>query len=127
MDVGDREYAEPWSFTRELFCGRMFCIYGALDRYPEPVDPTQLGLRMGTGFTCLDTVAAAIAIGVLSEDPIQGLCDAASYGGDTDTVAAMAGAILGARFGYQAWEAWDKAPDWVRDHDLADRLFTSIR
>ena len=41
-------------------------------------------------------VAALLLIDVGREDPFAALCTAASVGGDTDTIAAMAGAVLGA-------------------------------
>jgi ADP-ribosylglycohydrolase len=41
----------------------------------------------------------------LDLDPWQTVCTAASIGGDTDTIAAMAGAVLGAVHGATAWSA----------------------
>lgn len=46
-------------------------------------------------------LARAVAKGKL--EPFQALCLAASLGGDTDTIAAVLGAMLGATFGLQAW------------------------
>lgn len=44
---------------------------------------------------------------VLYDDPVEGLVDAIGMGGDTDTNAAITGALLGAVHGAQAWpERW---------------------
>lgn len=50
-------------------------------------------------------VAALLLVDVGREDPYGALCTAASLGGDTDTVAAMAGAVLGALHGPGAFPA----------------------
>jgi ADP-ribosylglycohydrolase len=55
---------------------------------------------IGTSVAAHESVPAAIAlVEALGEDPLAALTTAASLGGDTDTVAAMCGAILGARHG----------------------------
>lgn len=48
-------------------------------------------------------VAALLPVDLGREDPFGALCTAASLGGDTDTVAAMAGAVLGALHGTDAF------------------------
>lgn len=50
-------------------------------------------------------VAALLLVDIGREDPFAALCTAASLGGDTDTVAAMAGAVLGALHGPGAFPA----------------------
>ncbi|MEO2099058.1 MAG: ADP-ribosylglycohydrolase family protein [Brachybacterium sp.] len=55
---------------------------------------------VGTSAQSQESVVAALLLVDLGrEDPFGALCTAASLGGDTDTVAAMAGAVLGALHG----------------------------
>lgn len=55
---------------------------------------------IGTSVAAQESVVAAIALAAgLGDDPATALLTAAEIGGDTDTVAAMCGAILGAQHG----------------------------
>ena len=58
---------------------------------------------IGTSVASQESVVAALALVALDLDPWQTVCTAASIGGDTDTIAAMAGAVLGAVHGAAAW------------------------
>ncbi|MET0475098.1 MAG: ADP-ribosylglycohydrolase family protein [Mycobacterium sp.] len=58
---------------------------------------------IGTSVAAQESVVAALALAAIAEDPWQAICQAAGLGGDTDTVAAMAGAVLGATVGSSAW------------------------
>jgi ADP-ribosylglycohydrolase len=58
---------------------------------------------IGTSVASQESVVAALALVALGLDPWETLCKAASIGGDTDTIAAMAGAVLGAVHGPAAW------------------------
>lgn len=58
---------------------------------------------IGTSVASQESVVAALALAACSEDPWSTLCLAAGLGGDTDTVAAMAGAVLGATHGDAVW------------------------
>lgn len=58
---------------------------------------------VGTSVASQESVVAALALVSLEQDPWVTLGEAASVGGDTDTIAAMAGAVLGAVFGMGAW------------------------
>ena len=60
---------------------------------------------IGTSVASQESVVAALALVALELDPWETLCTAASIGGDTDTIAAMAGAVLGAVHGAEAWPA----------------------
>lgn len=60
---------------------------------------------IGTSVASQESVVAALALVSLELDPWQTLGIAASIGGDTDTIAAMAGAVLGAVHGPSAWPA----------------------
>ncbi|KQO59986.1 ADP-ribosylglycohydrolase family protein [Curtobacterium sp. Leaf261] len=58
---------------------------------------------IGTSVASQESVVAALALVSLDLDPWETLGIAASIGGDTDTIAAMAGAVLGAVHGPDAW------------------------
>jgi ADP-ribosylglycohydrolase len=63
---------------------------------------------IGTSVASQESVVAALALAAVADDPWETLCLAASLGGDTDTVAAMAGAVLGATRGCDAWPAAER-------------------
>lgn len=65
--------------------------------------PRLLRDLIGTSVASQESVVAALALVAASDDPWQTLTLAAELGGDTDTIAAMAGAVLGAVHGSQAW------------------------
>lgn len=59
---------------------------------------------VGTSVQSQESVVTALLLVDLGrDDPFEALCTAASLGGDTDTVAAMAGAVLGALHGTDAF------------------------
>jgi poly(ADP-ribose) glycohydrolase ARH3 len=59
--------------------------------------------RLGNGVPALESAVTAIACFALSpESYVDAIADAIFLGGDTDTIAAMAGAISGARLGFRA-------------------------
>jgi len=60
---------------------------------------------VGTGAIANEAVPAALWCAASHADPVAGVIAAVSAGGDTDTIAAMAGACLGARNGEAAWPA----------------------
>jgi ADP-ribosylglycohydrolase len=60
---------------------------------------------IGTSVAAQESVVAALALAALADDPWTALCRAAGLGGDTDTIAAIAGAVLGATHGGSAWPA----------------------
>ncbi|MBK4348949.1 ADP-ribosylglycohydrolase family protein [Lacisediminihabitans changchengi] len=81
---------------------------------------------IGTSVASQESVVAALALVAVAESPWDAVCLAAGLGGDTDTVAAMAGAVLGSVSGASAWPA-DAVEQVaaVNDLDLAplvDRL-----
>jgi ADP-ribosylglycohydrolase len=76
----------------------------------DPFDPhaslEAIADLIGTSLASQESVPAAFGIiAVFPDDPWAAVCAAASLGGDTDTVAAMAGAISGAVHGIEAWPA----------------------
>ncbi len=60
---------------------------------------------VGTSVAAQESVVAALGLAATADDPWATLGLAASCGGDTDTIAAMAGAVLGATTGTAAWPA----------------------
>ena len=69
---------------------------------------------VGTGLATQEAVPAAFAIAARHpQDPWQASLTAAGLGGDTDTIAAMAGAIVGAATGIEGFPA--AAIDRIRD------------
>ena len=60
----------------------------------------------GTSVEANESVAAAFAIATrFIDDPTKAACFAASIGGDTDTIAAMCSAMLGSKYGAQAFDS----------------------
>ncbi len=82
-------------------------VQWALDIANENDEHTALALiadLVGTSVATQESVPAAIAIAHLFRaDPWRAVCQAASIGGDCDTIAAMAGAMLGAHHGSEAF------------------------
>lgn len=61
---------------------------------------------VGTSVAAQESVPAAFALASrFADDPYGALCLAAQAGGDTDTIGAIAGAVLGAHHGASAWPA----------------------
>ena len=60
---------------------------------------------IGTSVASQESVVAAIAVASAANDPWEAVCFAAGVGGDTDTIAAICGAVLGSVFGAQVWPA----------------------
>nr|WP_112133893.1 ADP-ribosylglycohydrolase family protein [Glycomyces dulcitolivorans] len=75
-------------------------------READPADHHRLLVDLvGTSVAAQESVVAALALVAASTDPWATLRTAARAGGDTDTVAAMAGAVLGAVHGVSVWPA----------------------
>ena len=76
---------------------------GFLPRVPTETRVDIISSLIGTSVASQESVVAALALVALDGDPWATLGVAASLGGDTDTIAAMAGAVLGALHGSRAW------------------------
>jgi ADP-ribosylglycohydrolase len=63
---------------------------------PEDARDDAIAEVIGTSVAAQESVVAALALTATADDPWEALCRAAGLGGDTDTIAAMAGAVLGA-------------------------------
>ncbi|WP_110649288.1 ADP-ribosylglycohydrolase family protein [Salinicola peritrichatus] len=84
---------------------------------------TYLNDLVGTSVLAQESIVAAFALAELAgDDPQRALCLAASLGGDTDTIAAILGAMLGACHGL------DGLPDeWVAQVRRVNRLDLEAR
>ena len=96
---------------------RAFALVGGLGDANEAELAHHLVDDIGTTVATRESVVAALALVSVSREPWRTLCLAASLGGDTDTIAAMAGAVLGALGGTAAWPA-DAAAEVVRVNAL---------
>jgi ADP-ribosylglycohydrolase len=65
----------------------------------------ELDAVIGTSVQAQESVVAAFAILAVAPSAWDAVCLAASAGGDTDTIAAIAGSIFGALGGMSAWPA----------------------
>jgi ADP-ribosylglycohydrolase len=63
----------------------------------------ELDAVIGTDVAAQESVVSAFAILAVAPDPWDAVCLAASVGGDTDTIGAIAGAIGGAQGGVAGW------------------------
>jgi poly(ADP-ribose) glycohydrolase ARH3 len=115
-------------------------IAGALDHLETPdlreaartalalgpsATPATIAGRLGNGIAALEAVPAALAAFLgAPDDPRTVLVRAVTVGGDTDTIAAMAGALVGARVGARGLPAALLERLEARDElvDLADTL-----
>lgn len=87
----------------------------------------QVAATTGTGVRASEAVPAALAAVVLNSSSFSDTIRfAVTLGGDTDTIASMAGAIAGARFGENAIpRSWREGIEGARRaRKLADRLWT---
>lgn len=90
----------------------------AVARLPHDVDPTEVVERVGRGVTAVEAVPAALAAFARHPDSFtDAVRFAISLGGDTDTIAAMTGAVSGARLGMEAIPL-----EWRRRAEGVDRL-----
>lgn len=71
----------------------------------EADDPLEaISSLVGTSVATQESVPAALAVvAAFPRDPWQAVCAAASLGGDSDTIAAMVGAMLGAHYGVEGF------------------------
>lgn len=78
---------------------------------------------VGTSVQSQESVVSALLLVDRYRDaPFEGLCVAASLGGDTDTIAAVAGAVLGACHGASAFPAQESATVETLNHLELERL-----
>lgn len=101
---------------------------GPLRRAARVQEPRDLGL-FGNGIAAADSVVTAIAcFGLTPHSYEQTIGNAILLGGDTDTIAAMAGAISGAYLGRQAIPAWliDRLEDGYQGRSYLEKLADAL-
>jgi ADP-ribosylglycohydrolase len=82
------------------------------DREADPCDAT------GPGWVAEEALATGLLCAIMYEDePVAGLSRAATTAGDSDSIACLAGAFLGAAHGLAAWPAV-----WSERIEYADQL-----
>ncbi|GGK19344.1 hypothetical protein GCM10010124_09930 [Pilimelia terevasa] len=94
----------------------------ALDRLEAaltaPDDGGDACLATGAGWVAEEALATALYCAVRHrDDPVAGLGRAAATSGDSDSIAALAGALLGAAHGMEGWPA-----GWAHRIEYADQL-----
>lgn len=88
-------------------------LANAVRAVPESVEPRRLE---STGYV-VHTLQTALYHALTAETPREGICEAVNMGQDTDTVGAVTGALVGARFGASA------LPDsWLQELTVESRL-----
>lgn len=98
--------------------------------FGDPNDPLPLLDLTGTGFSVMQAVP--LAIGIAMRHPYDfraAVCEAVNMGGDTDTIASMVGAIVGACVGEDGipQEFKEACHSSVEALALADELFFASR
>ncbi|QGN51016.1 ADP-ribosylglycohydrolase family protein [Micromonospora sp. WMMC415] len=74
----------------------------------------------GAGWIAEEALATALYCAIRhADDPVAALARGATTAGDSDSIAALAGAFVGAALGTPAWPA-----DWATRIEYADQLFT---
>lgn len=94
----------------------------ALDRVDEALSSEKVPVNVceacGEGWVAEEALATALLCVLLHpNDPVRALRQAATTSGDSDSIAAIAGALAGAHHGISAWPA-----DWVANIEYADRI-----
>ena len=74
-----------------------------LAQVPPAAWADEIDAVIGTGVAAQESVVAAFAIFAVAPSAWEAVCLAASVGGDTDTIGAIAGAMAGAAEGTGAW------------------------
>jgi ADP-ribosylglycohydrolase len=94
----------------------------ALPRADRTADPCTY---TGAGTTAEEALATALLCAILfADEPVAGLGRAAATSGDSDSIACLAGAFLGAAHGFHAWpEEWSGQIEYADQlRDLSHRL-----
>jgi poly(ADP-ribose) glycohydrolase ARH3 len=91
-------------------------------------DPTEVAEALGNGSTAPKSVPLAVYAACRTDDFREAVTFAVRCGGDTDTIAAMAGAIAGARHGRNAIpSSWlDVLEDGAYGRSYVERLAASL-
>lgn len=99
-----------------IFAEALRAIYSDLRQWTE-LHPGELAARYFPAGP-LTIVPLAVALGTVSESAEAAILLAANIGGDSDSVASIAGAILGARYPESVSDEWYAVVEMINDHDL---------
>lgn len=102
--AAEAEHQSPWVAGGSI-AGRLRWAVGYLTGHPPREQQTALSEVIGTSLAAQESVVGALAVVAVNKDesPWRILCRLAGAGGDTDTMAAIAGAVLGAVHGLEGW------------------------
>ena len=114
--AGERAEQKRSGSKDTLFARAIGSIYDDLSRLPE-LNPDDVGYRYAPTDP-LTIVPLAIALAALLQSAESAILLAANIGGDSDSVASIAGAILGARCPDSVNEDWYEMVEAVNDHRL---------
>lgn len=111
VDAPDEFIAHGW----DACLGALDRLDAALARPDDAGDPCQL---TGQGWIAEEALATSLLCAVRhADDPVGALARAATTSGDSDSIACLAGAFLGAAYGTAAWP-----PAWTGRIEYADEL-----
>jgi ADP-ribosylglycohydrolase len=120
-DLWQRPYLSDLGFVDFIARGWDDCLVAldrldsALARADRDTDPC---LQTGAGWIAEEALATAVQCALLfPDDPVSALARAATTSGDSDSIACLTGAMLGAAAGMEIWPA-----DWARRIEYADHL-----
>jgi ADP-ribosyl-[dinitrogen reductase] hydrolase len=109
--VGDTDGVDALRAARERVADVPDPLAEALDTVPRPAN------RCRTTAYVVDTLQTGLSVGLTADSAEEGIVEAVNLGGDTDTIGAVTGAVVGARFGAAA------LPErWLSVLDRADEL-----
>jgi ADP-ribosylglycohydrolase len=128
--LGDELWRGPFATSPETFAARGWdeCL-GILDRLDQAVaegdrrsDPCQV---TGAGWIAEEALATAVLCVVLyADDPRSALARAAATSGDSDSIAALAGAMIGAVYGVAGWpDEWLERIEYRAELDSVSAAF----
>jgi ADP-ribosyl-[dinitrogen reductase] hydrolase len=109
--VGDADGPEALAVARERVDDVPDQLIRVLDDVPLARE------RCRTTAYVVDTLVTSLSVGLTADSIEQGIVEAVNLGGDTDTIGAVTGAVVGARFG-----ASPLPERWLSVLDRADEL-----
>jgi ADP-ribosylglycohydrolase len=102
--------------TAPVFAGAMRTIYSDLSQRPD-LDAPDVAAKYFPG-SPLTIVPLAIALACVMRSAEQAILLASNTGGDSDSVASIAGSILGARYPDTVNDGWYRVVETVNHHGL---------
>ncbi|GAA2678041.1 MULTISPECIES: ADP-ribosylglycohydrolase family protein [Actinosynnema] len=110
--------ASPVAFARAGWDECAAALQALVDVLARPDDGADPCLGTGEGWIAEEALATGLQCAVRhADDPVAALVRAARTGGDSDSIAALAGAFAGAAHGMSGWPQ-----DWVDRIEYADQL-----